>query len=60
MGIKLSNLTETSGLTRPTGTSASGMKLALSSGKNSRPLFNQSSGFWSAGAVDEGLSKKSF
>ena len=33
MGIKLSNLTETSGLTRPTGTSASGMKLALSSGK---------------------------
>ena len=33
MGIKLSNLTETSGLTRPTGTRASGMKLALSSGK---------------------------
>ena len=33
MGIKLSNLTETSGLTRPTGASASGMKLVLSSGK---------------------------
>ena len=31
MGINLSNLTEISGLTKPTGYSASGMKLALSS-----------------------------
>ena len=33
MEIKLSNLTEINGLTKPTGTSALGMKLALSSGK---------------------------